>query len=162
METQSAPTGGRRPLKPTILVEHAVADPNDDARKNLEPREPEPHSSANHRSPTHASPVGLLQIPISLHSPPPTHGKELMCYLCGRRKPRAQLKQITTNCQPNAILPEVNCIRSHMETRREPERQTIQRPTAARTTQQNHTQVSQDTRKHELGVELNGMRRSAH
>ena len=85
-----------------------------------------------------------------------------MCHLCGRRKPRAQLKDITANCQTNEILPQVHCIGSHKETRREPERQTIQRSTAARTTQQNHKHVSQDTRKHELGVELDGMMRSAH
>ena len=35
-----------------------------------------------------------------------------MCYLCGRRKPRAQLKHITANGQTNAILPQVNCIRT--------------------------------------------------
>ena len=35
-----------------------------------------------------------------------------MCYFCGRRKPRAQLKHITANGQTNAILPQVNCIRT--------------------------------------------------
>ena len=96
VESQSGPTSGRRPLKPSRFLEHAIAQPRQPRQ-----REPpnswthEPHWSADQRQ--HAdTPVGLSELPCS-----DTRRHWLLkgkTYLTMAEETQAQVNHMVGNC----------------------------------------------------------------
>ena len=146
VEAQSAPTGGRRPLTQTQTTTPERTLNHVDTRATLVRRPPFANTRQSRRSVTNTN------IPTFAA----THSWKRINVLLVWQKKTARTTHTNHDQLPNRRnLAQVNCIRSHKETRREPKRQTIQRPTANCRTDdatKPHARVTRyETRKHELG-----------